>query len=77
MDTFRDVIKAWPGTSAETLADDIGEKPATVRQWGLRDSIPADRWEAIIDMARRRRIKGITAQLFIRLAARRNGNQAA
>ena len=75
MNTFRDVIDCWQ--SNQILADDIGEKLGTVRKWRVRDSIPPDKWEAVIDMARRRRIKGITAQLFIRLAARRNGNQAA
>ena len=49
---FSDVIDLWP--SARALAEDIGEKTASVHKWRQRDSIPAGKWLAVVDAAERR-----------------------
>lgn len=61
MHTYRDVIDSWPSIS--DLASDIGEKPVTVRKWRTRNSIPADKWEALLKAAKKRAIKIDAAQL--------------
>lgn len=50
--SFRHIIGLWP--SPDALAVDIGAKVETVRKWRQRDSIPADRWLAVIDAAKAR-----------------------
>lgn len=72
MNTFREIIDAWP--SAFTLADDIGEREGTIRQWRHRDRIPSTKWRAMIEAAKRRRISGITPARLVDLAAEKNGN---
>lgn len=39
------------------LALDLDEKPDTVRKWKQRNCIPADRWRALIDAAKKRGIQ--------------------
>ncbi len=49
---FTDVIDLWP--SARALAEDVGEKTASVHKWRQRDSIPGDKWLAIVTAAKQR-----------------------
>jgi uncharacterized protein YjcR len=68
MNTFKDVIDQWP--SVDDLATDLDEKPATVRKWKQRDSIPADRWALLLVAAKNRRIRGIDEVKLVKLARR-------
>jgi hypothetical protein len=54
MNTFSEVIRAWP--SVVKLAEELNEKPETVRKWRTRNSIPASKWQALVKSARRHRI---------------------
>lgn len=67
MDSFREVIRAWPDTA--TLAEDIGARTKTVRQWLFRDRIPAPFWSPVSDAARKRRIPGVTVERLASLGA--------
>lgn len=44
--TFPDILNLWPTSSA--LADEIGEKPTTIRKWRERGRIPASAWPALL-----------------------------
>ena len=68
METFTDIIDLWPSTAV--LAEDLGEKPARVRKWRQRNSIPSSEWVAIIDAAKRRKLRGVTAEKLTQLASR-------
>ncbi len=69
MNTAREIMKRWP--SAQTLASDIGEPYLTVRQWGVRDRIPARVWPRIVAAAGARGID-VTLELLADLNARRS-----
>lgn len=64
--TFQQVIRLWP-TAAE-FAQDIGVKPATVRQWVARDSIPGGYWLRIVRASDTRQL-GVTLEQLARAAA--------
>lgn len=67
--SFREIIAAWP--SRAEMASDAGVPHyGVVKQWHLRDSIPAARWAALVDAARARNIPGISLELFAALAKR-------
>jgi hypothetical protein len=50
MADFSTIYAAWDG-NAEALAEEIGEKGVTVRQWRNRGSIPPEKWALIIEKA--------------------------
>ena len=64
--SFRDVIDLWP--SKEAMASDVSSRAAAVSKWWQRDSIPADKWSAILstDCARK---AGLTSDALTVLAA--------
>ena len=64
--TFAEVIELWP--TAVDLANDIGQKEVTVRQWKRR-GIPAEYWTAIVQAAERRNFTQVTYEMLARLAA--------
>ena len=66
MDTFQDVINAWPSVAA--FSEDIGVPVAHVRMMKRRNSIPAWFWADAIESAKARRIKGVNLTLFADLA---------
>ena len=47
--TFRDIIGLWE--TPEALAEAISAKPAAVRKWKQRDSIPSPWWASVIRAA--------------------------
>jgi len=57
METFRDVIDAWP--RQYMLAKDVGRTAANVSLWRTRDNIPPAYWLTVIEAARNRGIAGI------------------
>lgn len=65
--SFRDVIELWP--SKEALASDVAARAPTVSKWWQRDSIPAERWSAILSTDKARS-GGVTSETLIELAAR-------
>lgn len=65
MQTFADIIGLWP--NAVALADDIRERPVTVRAWKRRGSIPAGRWLAVVRAANQRG-HPVTLEVFAQIA---------
>lgn len=65
MKTYRDILELWP--SRQELADDLGEKLATVHKWHTRNSVPADKWQSLLTAARKRRYP-LRPEMLIRLA---------
>ena len=55
MKTHRDIIEQWP--TVKMLAEDIGAREGTVRQWQFRYSIPSNQWLNFIEAARKRKIQ--------------------
>ncbi len=66
MRSYRDVIDQWPSVSE--LASDIGEKAFTVRKWRTRNSIPAEKWDALLKAAKKRGFS-MNADQLMKLAA--------
>jgi hypothetical protein len=66
--TFKSVVDLWP--SPDAMAADLGVKVETVRKWRQRDSIPAENWLAIVQIANRNGHR-ITVNDLAVLAARR------
>jgi DNA-binding transcriptional regulator YiaG len=65
--SFRDVIALW--SSKEALASDVSVPAATVSKWWQRDSIPAQRWSAVLS-TETAKTAGVTSDSLTRLAAR-------
>jgi hypothetical protein len=53
----------------KTVADWLGEKPNTVSHWKGR-RIPADRWPDVVEMARSKKIPGVTFDTLQRRTAK-------
>ena len=68
METFIEVIDLWP--SVMDLAVDAGVEYPRAQSWRQRDNIPPKHWNAVIAAARRRKIRGVSLQLFANLAER-------
>lgn len=68
MKTIRDVMDRWE--SAEALAEELGQKGVTVRQWRNRGGIPPRYWLALLEAAERRGFSDITPELLTRIHAR-------
>ena len=69
MSTVHDIFALWP--SASELARDIGlkrESHATLMK--LRGSIPVSYWPALVEAAKKRRIKGVTYEVLVAAHAR-------
>lgn len=58
MQSFTEVIARLGGP--EAVAPIIGAKADTVRKMSERDSVPPEYWPALIDVARDKRVRGIT-----------------
>lgn len=69
METFRDVISRWPTVPSMGVDAGVGER--TAFSWWQRDSIPADRFAAIIRAARLRGYEGVTAERLAEIAEKR------
>ena len=67
MESFRDVIALW-GTP-DAMAEAIGVNVHTARKWRTRDSIPADWWQRILEVAQADN-KPVTADDLARIAAK-------
>lgn len=74
MDRFRDVIDLWPSRVA--FASDVCISPIAASAWWQRDSIPADRWNAVVAAAQRRGSVDVTHKLLSDLAERRRRQSA-
>ena len=68
MKSFRDIIQAFGGGAA--LAHVIGQKPVTVRAWGLRNRIPSEHWHCIAKAAATHKIRGVSVDRMARFAER-------
>ena len=74
MEAVTDIIALWPSQS--DFAHDVGVGVGLVRVWKHRRFIPAERWLAVEEAARRREIDGASASDLARLAARQNAGAA-
>lgn len=66
METFRDVIAAWPNLDA--IKADTGAEVGAIKQWRNRDNIPGEYWLALEVGAAKRSIPGITMHILGRIA---------
>lgn len=71
--SHRDIINAW--SDLRVFADDIGVKFNTARGMHARSSIHLRYWDAVIDAAKRRKIRGINQTVLRQLALVRRGRQ--
>lgn len=62
MESFADVIAAWP--SQIDLAEDVGVNPKLVAVWKFRNAVPSAYWDRLITGAGRRGIRGVTLELL-------------
>lgn len=69
MNTFRDVINAWP--TLDDFASDIRVEPNTAKQMRTRNSVAAAYWPDMISGAKRRKIVGVSLEKLAALAAAR------
>lgn len=69
METFKDIIGAWP--SLEAMAEDAGTTVGAIKQWRNRDNIPGDYWLALEVGAAKRSIPGVTTRTLAGLALAR------
>ena len=67
--TFTDVLKLWP--SPGELARDLDIPVGVVKQWRRRDSIPPERWQALVTAAHGHGHMHITTDFLASIAARR------
>ncbi len=58
-----EICNLWPSISA--LADDMGEKAASVYKWRERNRIPPEHWQALVAKARKRKIY-LTYEMLVR-----------
>lgn len=72
--SFSDLISRWPSIGA--YADDMGLKYVTAQMQRYRDSIPATYWPAVVKVAKKRGISGVTLELLASLAADRASRAA-
>lgn len=69
METYTDVCALWEDD--EALAADVGASEGAVQKWRLRDKIPAGWWQALVDAAVRRNLKGVTLDALAEIAAKK------
>jgi len=67
MRRFSDVFDLWP--SRAELADDMGEKDGTVRQWANRNYVRAHYFDRIVAAAQSRGFNEVTHELLSKIAA--------
>ena len=73
METFTDVLDAFPeGALVEDRVADAGK----LAVWRHRDTIPPLEFPAVVESARKRRIKGITLDLLHGLLTNKKGRAA-
>jgi len=75
MKSFSEVLALWPSLS--DLAADLSLPYGVVKQWRRRNSIPSDRWQALVLAAQRRGHGFVTAELLAAIAAGRAEASAA
>lgn len=67
MKTFRDIINSFG--NAEQMGRDLGVSGLSVRMWRRRNSIPAQHWTRVVDLAHARGLDIISLDLLARIAA--------
>lgn len=67
---FAEVIDLWPSKSS--LAEDLEVSQKVVYQWHSRKQIPGYHWNAILQSARKNKIRGLSLKLFADLSAEKN-----
>lgn len=73
INSFTDVIRLWPKPKA--LAALIDERPGTVRQWVIRDTIPSDKFPAVVNAAAEWHFPQVTMDLLKQLHQARHGDK--
>lgn len=65
MQTASEIIDALGGTGV--LASTLNLRPSAVSNWRAENRIPSARWPKIADLARAKRIPGVTLNALSRL----------
>jgi hypothetical protein len=66
-ETIADLINCWPTIGA--FADDIGCGYEAARKMRDRNSIAADHWSKVVEVCRKRRIRGVTLSWLAEMRA--------
>jgi hypothetical protein len=69
MQSYRDVIEAWP--NRESLAEDAATTTEAVRKWWERNRIAPSYWLPVFNAAKSRGIDGVSLELLASLRTRR------
>lgn len=70
MNTFSDLIDRWDSVSA--FASEAGVSYGRAAQWRRRNSIPSERWNAVIAAARARGFADVTLDRLADMAQARS-----
>lgn len=82
--SFVDIIEAWPNDPPDRprpgplprfrlFADDLDIPYKTALAWRSRDNIPARYWRRMVNVAKRRKVKGVTFECLAMIAGREVG----
>jgi hypothetical protein len=71
MKSVKDLIALWPAPSMSTFARDCDVEWMTAHQWRRRGSIPPEYWSQLVNVAKARRIKGVSIDALAALRARK------
>jgi hypothetical protein len=75
MQTFSDLIKALGGPKSVSAALEMPFP--TVQSWVARDSIPMSAWPKVADLAKAKRLKGVTVASLTALAIEKKSRSTA
>jgi len=69
MDTHAAICELWENDRA--MATDVGASPFVTQKWRLRDSIPGEWWQAVVDAAGRRGFSAVTLDQLAAIASKK------
>lgn len=75
MQSFTDIIKALGGP--KTVSSALEVPFPTVQSWVARDSIPMTAFQKVADLAKQKRVKGVTVASLTALAIAKKAKPAA
>ena len=64
--SFSELLSQWPNQSR--LADDLGAWPNNMTAYRAKNSLPSHYWVALVESARKNKIKGVTYKRLAELA---------
>jgi hypothetical protein len=75
METFADIVDRLGGYAV--VAAEMKMRPTTVQSWRARNSIPPSDWLAVVELAKRLGVPGVTLDVLAKIAKPRTRKRAA